>query len=184
MTTIMDDLHQEHLHLTRVFNILEEQVNIMANEGDPDLFLMVDIVNYVQHYPDLVHHPKEDKVYDLFSSRSKEGADIVKQLQDEHKFLPTLTNEVHDMLVGAANSVLFVSREELFSKIQHFLETERKHMNLEEDTLFPLIKTVLSEEDWDSLELSALMKADPLFGNTVEARYQNLYQSIKAQGAF
>lgn len=177
----MKELHQDHLHLTRVFNILEQQLEILSTDGDPDLFLMLDILNYVQHYPDLVHHPKEDRIYDVLMNRSIEGAKYLVQLSKEHQYLPTLSDELYKMLDSAANSTLFVSRDELESKIKYFLKIERKHMDLEEKVIYPMINKTLTDEDWESIEVDTLDKDDPLFGDSVEACYENLYESIKKQ---
>ena len=181
MHKIMADLHQEHLHLARVFDILDQQLEQFTEGKTPDLFLMADILNYVQHYPDLVHHPKEDLVYEVFRTRTSVGMVYVVQLQKEHYYLPFLTNELHTMLQSAANSVAFVSRDVLKDKIEHYLDVQRKHMDLEESVLFPLIEKTLTDEDWKSIELSNLEKADPLFGDSVEACYENLYQSIQSR---
>lgn len=177
----MEELHQDHINLTRVFNILEQLSEILSTNGDPDLFLMIDIFDYVQHYPDLVHHPKEDKIYDVLMNRSIEGAKYLVQLSKEHQYLPTLSNELYKIMDSAANSTLFVSREELQSKIEFFLRIERKHMDLEEKIVFPMINKTLTDEDWDSIEVAILDKNDPLFGDSLEACYKNLFESIKKQ---
>ena len=182
----MEALHLDHVHLTKVFNILDQQSQLISADegrnGKPDIFLMVDIAHYVKNYPDLIHHPKEDRVYEVFKTRTNEGADIVDQVQNEHKLLPNETNELYTLLEAAANSALFISRDELRSKIQHFLALERNHMNIEEQVLFPLIESTLTEEDWDSIDTATLNKSDPLFGDNIEACYENLYRSIKSQG--
>ncbi|HIP94795.1 MAG TPA: hypothetical protein EYH20_05610, partial [Leucothrix sp.] len=95
MHTIMAELHKDHVHLKKVFNILDQQVELLSTGGHPDYYLMADITHYIQHYPDLVHHPKEDRVYDIFKQRSHEAADIVNQLQKDHKTLPSATIKLH-----------------------------------------------------------------------------------------
>lgn len=178
----MEELHLDHTHLTKVFNILDQQVELIANNGDPDLFLMADIAHYIQNYPDLIHHPKEDIVFNVFKKRASKGLDIVEQLQADHQSLPNETKELYEILKTTANSTSLVSRKELKSKIIHFLKIERKHMNLEEEVLFPLIKETLTEEDWDSIDAASEKQSDPLFGEHTECCYENLYKSIKSQG--
>ncbi len=182
----MAELHKDHIHFEKVFKILDQQVELLTTDGHPDYYLMADITNYIQQYPDLVHHPKEDKVYDVFTQRSNEAADIVEQLQQDHQKLPSKTIELHKLFEAAANSVVLISREEIKKEAQDFLEMQKKHLNLEETILFPLIIKTLTEDDWKSLESSIAMeisdKVDPLFGATIAECCENLYQSIKKQG--
>jgi len=182
MHTIMEELHKDHIHLEKVFKLLDQQVERLSTDDNPDYYLMLDITNYIQHYPDLVHHPKENRVYDIFIQRSEKAQDIVEQLQKDHQTLPSETIILHGILESVISSVVLVSRKEVQNQVQSFLEAQRKHMNLEEDILFPLINETLTEEDWKTLEETIVTKADPLFGDTLENSYEKLYQSIKRQG--
>ena len=181
MHKIMEGLHRDHKHIARVLNILGQQLELISSGGDPDLFLMTDIASYFQHYPDLVHHPKENKVYEVYLKRSGEAADIVESLLKEHNHLPAVTVEFHNMIEAALNDVLFVSREELQQRIQQFIDTQNEHMNREENVLFPLIEKTLTNEDWEKLDKILGDKRDPLFDAQVDECYENLYQSIKNQ---
>lgn len=179
---IMDELHLDHLHLLKVFKILDQQVELLASGHDPDFFLLTDIAHYIKHYPEFIHHPKENIIYNLLSKKTNNEAEVLAQLQKEHRELPEETNQLDELLNSAASSAIFISRDELKSKIQHFLDIQRKHMDLEEKFIFPLINETLTEEDWNSINTEAMPAHDPLFGDDIEARYENLYQSIKSQG--
>ncbi len=181
MHQIMQDLHQDHIHLAKVLCVLDIQLEKLASEEDADLFLMIDILDYIQHYPDLVHHPKEDKVYQVFKAYSSVAEDIVEELMDEHKQLPDISKGFHQLLDGAANDIVFVSREELYDKLQEFIAVQRRHMNIEEEKLFPLINLTLSSDDWALIDKAIEKSADPLFGGSVEACYQSLYESINKE---
>ena len=178
----MEELHKDHVHLEKVFKVLDQQAELLSTDAGPDYYLMADITNYIQHYPDLVHHPKEDLVYNVFKQRSKEAAEIVEQLQKDHKTLPSETIILHKILETVINSVILVSREEVHNQVKIFLDAERKHMSLEEEFLFPLINKALTEDDWKALENKITKKEDPLFKDSVENCYENLYQSIKKHG--
>lgn len=178
----MTELHKDHVHLEKVFNILDQQIELLSSDSNPDYYLMADITNYIQNYPDLIHHPKENRVYDVYKQRSNEAADIVAQLQKDHQTLPVETNALQNLLETAANSAIFLSRNKIQDEVKNFLRIERKHMNLEENILFPLILKTLTDDDWKILESDTTEINDPLFGGSIEARYKNLYESIKRQG--
>ena len=181
MNKIMTELHQDHIHLARVLCVLDKQLEMLKSDADADLFLMIDILDYIQHYPDLVHHPKEDIVYEVFKARSTEGANIIEALMNEHQQLPSTSKKLHELLDGAANGIVFVSRQELYEKIQEFSVAQRKHMNLEEEKLFPLINKIMTDDDWAKVDATMPNNHDPLFGANLEECYQNLYQSIKTE---
>ncbi len=179
MHRVMAELHQDHVHLARLLDLLDEQVSLVSSDGDPDFFLMIDIAHFIQNYPDLVHHPKEDQVYRVFKARAEKWADVVNALLAEHQSIPAVTTEFSSMLEAAVNGSSIIGRNELKQKIQDFIDIQREHMEKEEKTIFPLIEKNLNEQDWADVE-SGLVKADdPLFGDKVEACYDNLYQLIK-----
>jgi len=182
MNKIMTELHQDHIHLSRLLSMLERHVKLLLNDGDPDLNMMLDVVEYIRSYSDLFHHPKEDKVYEVFKKRTKQGAEIVDSLLDEHHHIPELTIEFQQMLNGAIDGSLIVSREDLSEKIIHFINVQRAHLNTEEQKLFPLINKTLQQSDWDELEATVPKRNDPLFGTKVEASYEGLYQTLKRSG--
>lgn len=181
MHQIMQDLHQDHIHLAKVLCVMDKQLEKLAAGEDADLFLMLDILDYIQHYPDLVHHPKEDKVYQVFKGYSSVAEEIVNELTEEHEKLPEVGKQFHQLVDGAANGSIFVSRDDLYDKLQEFIAVQRRHMNLEEEKLFPMINLTLSEEDWLEIEKAVDQSSDPLFGNSVKGCYQSLYDSIKKE---
>ena len=183
MNQIMVELHQDHVHLARVLCVLDKQLDIIKTDADVNLFLMIDILDYIRHYPDLIHHPKEDKVYEVFKDCSTEGADIVEALMSEHQQLPSASKELHELLDGAANGIVFVNRQELHEKVNDFCIIQKKHMSMEEDKIFPLINKIMTDEDWARVDLAIQENNDPLFGANIEDCYQNLYQSIKTECA-
>lgn len=176
----MAELHQDHVHLSRLLDLMDEQLEILSTDGDPDLLLMMDIVNYIQHYPDLVHHPKEDQVYKVFRERSDHWNDEVDALLKEHHNLPEATLEFFRLLEGAANGSSIVSRDVLIERVEKFVKLQRAHMNQEENKIFPVINKTLTDEDWATVEKNLIQQVDPLFGSNVEDCYKNLYHNINS----
>jgi hemerythrin-like domain-containing protein len=59
----MTELREDHRNMAVVLDLLDEIVAIMGNGDDPDFELLDEIMRYMTVYPDAVHHPKEDVVY-------------------------------------------------------------------------------------------------------------------------
>ena len=181
MHKIMKGLQKDHHNLAKVLKIMELQLEHIADGDDSALALMLDASNYIQSYPDVIHHPKENKVFEVFKSRSKEEAGALDTLTQQHKDMPDTTVKFKEMLDAAINGLGFISREDLVKKIQDYLELEKEHMNLEESVVFPLINETLEDKDWKLLEELVEADSDPMFTDKVEETFENLYQSIKAQ---
>ncbi|MEZ5534634.1 MAG: hemerythrin domain-containing protein [Thiolinea sp.] len=183
MHKIMAELHQDHIHLARLLKTLEQQADLLSTDADPDLDLILDIVDYIQNYPDLVHHPKEDMVYHAFQNISDDGGEIVKHLLEEHAQLPSITKDFRNLMEEVVNGGSIISRAGLQAKIRHFIHVERTHMNTEEFVLFPLIEDKMGMAEWQQLEEILPHKIDPLFGGNVVESYKSLYRSIEQQAA-
>ncbi len=180
MHKIMAELHQDHKNLTKVMNVMEQQAESLLEGEDLNLSILLDAANYIQHYPDLIHHPRENQVFEVFMKRSDDAADVVEQLLGEHHELPSATVKFQTMLDGVVNGSLFVDRQELVDDIMRFIEIERKHMDLEEGMLFPIINKTLTEKDWEEVDSRMDEKKDPLFSGQIEEIYQNLYRLIES----
>ena len=61
--------HADHVNFGRLLNLLEGQLQLLHDDGSPDYELMLDIMYYMTHYSDLLHHPKEDIVFARIKAR-------------------------------------------------------------------------------------------------------------------
>lgn len=181
MHKIMAELHQDHIHLARLLKTLTQQADLLSTDADPDLDMILDIVDYIQNYPDLVHHPKEDMVYKAFQDVTDDGSEVVKQLLEEHEKLPSITADFRHLMEEIVNGGSIISRAALQAKIRHFIDIERTHMNTEEFVLFPLIDNAMGMAEWQELETVMPDEIDPLFGGNVIESYKSLYKSIEQQ---
>ena len=183
MHKIMKGLQKDHQNLAQVLEIMELQLERIADGDDAALALMLDASHYIQSYPDIIHHPKENKVFEVFRYRSSEEADALETLTQQHETMPAATIKFQTMLDQAINGLGFISRKDLVRNIQDYLELEWEHMNLEESVVFPLIEKTLEEKDWKLLEELIEADSDPLFSGKIEETFENLYQSINSQVA-
>lgn len=180
MHHIMTELHQDHINLARLLQLLQQQVTLLADGEDADLPLMSDIADYIRRYSDGVHHPKEDEIYKVLRLHEGAAGLAIDELLTEHQRLPDVTEEFQQLLDGVLNGDAIISRQGLQDKITAFIEHQYDHMNLEEAEVFPLIHNVLQAADWTVVEGNIEVAHDPLFGTHVADRYQTLYQYVSA----
>lgn len=181
MHRLLKSLNRDHKNLARVLKIMESELHHLVEGRKENLQLMRDASIYIQQYPDLIHHPKENLIYDAFSKRSFAGSEIVTKLKMEHDTLPTTTVRFQILLDSAMHGLEFVNRDMLVKNIQVFLKNQCDHINIEEKVLFPLIDDTLTDADWVFIESQMRDARDPLFNVKIEENFHNLYESMKAE---
>lgn len=179
MDTLLDKLHRDHINISRLLDILEEQVQRYGMGETPDYPLVVDILRYMEDYPDTVHHPREDM---MFARMREHGVDmemetILRDLEEQHRDVREKSLNFLEALRGDLSAVA-VPREAIERHGIAYLEAQRSHMSMEESRVFPAAKRMLEERDWKDLDRSVNEREDPLFGAVVTRVYQSLYQHL------
>lgn len=178
MNAILDSLHQDHKNFAKLLGFLSEQLERVQHEGIPDFELLLDVVDYIESYPDLVHHPKEDIIFARYLETHDDGnAQIVMALMEDHRELKGMTAALRSSLEGILHDAP-LERESLAQQLAGFLDRQWKHLNAEEADVFPMLQRVLSQEDWEAVVAEFPEKADPLFGGNLQQQYQSLYDRI------
>jgi hemerythrin-like domain-containing protein len=110
---------------------------------------MQSILEYVQAYPEQVHHPIEDRIFSILLERVDETA-LIRQLMAEHAELETETRKIRESLKLLESGA--VSKEDIRDQLSDFLIRQRQHMYIEEEKIHPLIESTLTKEDWDYVQ--------------------------------
>lgn len=179
MMGILDDLHRDHRNLARLLDLLTDQMEILQAEGRPDLAVLRDMVDYVETYPDLVHHPKEDVLFERYLRQfDGDGArGVIEGLMAEHKELKDLTSELKDSIEGVLHDMP-LEREAFVAQLADFIARQRRHLDTEEAQVFPLLRDGLSDVDFEAAERAIPARTDPLFGVEVQKQFEALYLRI------
>ena len=178
MSDAMRILRQEHANMAVLLDALERQLSRFDQTSVPDFKAIAGILDYFLSFPDLYHHPKEDLIYRQLCKRDKAGADAVGDLLSGHEDLALLTRRlaramVDHILDGQERQPVWFR-----SLARTFLDTNRRHMAAEEKHFFPLALRVLTPEDWAEIDARITDRTDPLFGATVETRFESLHRTI------
>jgi hemerythrin-like domain-containing protein len=176
---IIDQLGRDHRNMRLLLDIIEEEMNAYGDGRVPDFDLLRMIAEYTLEYPDLVHHPKEDLVFERVVMRDPGANTVIGHLVREHKELGGLTRRFAGALSDAARDVE-LPREWLDSLTREYLLANRMHMQTEETHFFPRALAILTDEDWAEIERSAANTEDRVFGNEVAESYLYLYERILA----
>lgn len=178
---IMLHLHNEHKYMTKLLNVLREQVLLIDKGQTPDLAIMCDLMRYMHEYSDISHHPKEDIIYRKLSERDDQYKAEVINLLIDHESTNKKTESLLSSIKEAQRNPDRENLKNLRLRCDDYISTMNGHMDLEESQVFPRILEVLAEEDWADIINEIQPNQDPLFGKIVEKRYQDLFAAISSE---
>jgi hemerythrin-like domain-containing protein len=172
MPAILEQLQIDHRNMRRLLRVLEEELEAEHQDFD----LMRQIVEYALNYPDLIHHPREERLLRRLLERDPASDALVGGLTDDHAQLAALTHRFAAALRNVEHDVEIPRA--LFRRLaDDYLTHSRRHMAFEEERFFPRLLALFGDEDWR--EFDGLTKGyDPLFGNAIERHYRALHDRI------
>ena len=180
MTDILQRLHQDHIHMAQVLDVLEQQLNIMRHPesgSDADLNLIRESALYFMTFPEKVHHVAEDKMFQKAEEVAPDMRPSFEKLRSDHIALSAVGKEFHALMDRlCAGQVL--ERAQIVAEMEKFLDVQRSHMNLEEGEIFPEAKASLSKANIDEIAAEYEASIDPVFGPKVEEYFDRIREAI------
>lgn len=179
MTSVIDQLNQEHLNVTRLLNLLEREIDAIR-AGKANYEIMQDVMHYMTHHPDLFHHPKEDLVFRHLIQRDRNIRDVLEKQLDEHRALIDTGQKFVEVLSRIESDVTGLEAD-IEESGRHYIGDLRRHMDIEEGKIFPLARLLLTERDWTAIDEKIGQLDDPLFGQAISDEYRRLFELIVAE---
>ena len=177
MSHVIDKLREDHAHIGRLLNMFEEQVRLIHANENPDAPLMQDIMAYMTHYPDLIHHPLEELIFEHIIRIDASAKALLEPLSEQHDVLGRAGHQLKAS-VDCLESEALVLREVLDKQASDYLSLVRKHMKLEEESAFPLARKLLDKGEWENIRSEFKIKDHEVFGEALDGHYQTLYHAI------
>lgn len=173
----LEELHQDHLNLAKVLRLLEQQLADVRAGEHIDLTILSEIVDYVESYPDLVHHQRENVIFLAYLERCGDRSGLFTELLGEHSRLVNKTHEIREHIQQWWLDSP-VPRARVVSVIDEYLRMQWGHLNLEEESAFGLLDRELADADWERIEASRPSASDPLFGNLLRQRFVSIFDQL------
>lgn len=180
MEAILEKLHQDHINFDRLLNVLEGQLHLLEDCEVSDLDTTLDAVRYMKEYPDYVHHPMENTIFEYFLEHYDHTHEHIQGLLVEHDDMPLLTDRLFEALQNALAGFP-QEREELCTILGEYISVQRKHIDREEAHVYPMLNSRLDKKDWQQIDRAIAEVEDPLFGKDVHESYQKLLAQIMSQ---
>jgi hemerythrin-like domain-containing protein len=174
MVEIIEILRQEHRNIEKLLQVMEQELTVFDRGERPDYEVFVAIVEFFKNYPDSCHHPKEDMIYEKFRTRDPGRAASVADLEAEHREGAVRLRRVARAIESVLNDQELL-RESVDRIVRDFIDSERKHIALEEEVVFPAIVDTLQPGDWADI---ALTLADR-YGPPSEADFEEQFSTLR-----
>ena len=180
MHAVIDTLLAQHRDLGRLIGLLERQPSLEPDPVAPHVGLLVDVLVYLTHYPDVTHHPLEDRIAERLSALGALEAVLVAELEGQHE---RLARQGEALLRDMEGAMRQESASLELAALSSRLYAERLRLNIafEELVLFPLAARTLPDSELEEMAAAFEMPDDPLFSSTVEERFAELHRVIVAQ---
>jgi len=177
MHRLLARLRRDHVNLENLLNLLESQLNEFYEGRESDFDLKVELLEYIECYAELVHHPTEERIFAAAEHHLGDKQGLVETLKDQHVRLVGAARKFRQSLEGVVQGAV-LSRDELEIEGREFIALQRLHMNLEEGDLFPYLDGCLQRQEWDAIEQHLPQYNDPLFGERDPNRFRTLYRYL------
>ena len=147
---LLAQLHLDHVNMSKLLLLLEQNLQQIRQGEIPELKLMAEAVEYIGHYADLYHHPLEEEMMQYFVERSTELKKHQFVCHQQHRQLDEKSQQV---LAPIALTLLdgILPMEQVLHALEEFLQAQKAHLDFEEREIFPLIKAIACEQDWQFL---------------------------------
>ena len=176
MSEIILQLQDEHTNMSRILDLIEQEMTVFDAGDVADFHLLQEIMDYCLDYPEACHHPKEDAIYTVMVSRQPRLESGIADLTVAHDKQGGQTSHVHDTVERIMRDETMF-RDLILSIFGGFLESYRMHIRLEEDNFFTEALRLLDDGDWEEVARNFVQRANPLHDST-EQRFATLRHGI------
>jgi len=171
-------LFQEHRHLNALVRVMLNKINQDERLKRVDYYLLRDIIGYLHDYPNEVHHPLENRLFEILLKRKPTMKKAVLRLLHDHEIVSQKTQELLDLLDQAIDDPSQENDTTVRKTCRDFGWHQQEHMKFEDLELFPVALVSMSPEDWRGIESRIAAVNDPLFGNVIGNSHRLLYEYL------
>jgi hemerythrin-like domain-containing protein len=175
---IIRELRADHHNIARLLVLMRNSIALISEENlECEIPNIRKCAEYLMSYPDEIHHPKEDILFNRLKYRDTSSSVYIENLLAEHRLLSHKSQEFYE-LVREIEENQKVAYDNLKMVSVDYIDTQFRHMRYEEASIFPLIEQKLTLSDWKSVLQSLPSGEDPLFNENRNAHFDSLYSQL------
>jgi len=176
--TLLTSLRADHRNLAMLLDLLQKETERLEACEELDFELAREVMEYMTSYPDAVHHPREDLLYQHILSARPDADENLQRVETDHEAIAVsgvkLRDDIDSIAAGA-----FIKRDVIIAELRGYREMLLTHMYWEERELFALAEELQSDQEWSSIDLGGDDDRDPLFGSRVDRKFRRLMAGIQ-----
>ncbi|MCL2658168.1 MAG: ATP-binding cassette domain-containing protein [Betaproteobacteria bacterium] len=170
-------IQDEHRNLWRIVITLDKLLADSVSDATIDVAFFNSVFDYLEHFVDKAHHPKEDDyLFRLLRLRSTAANAALDHLEAEHRAMPEALAALRAKLALAAADKM--NTHAFLVALGAYVGTLKEHVRIEERDVFPLAQQVLTPADWAEIDPAFLDNSDPLFGSQARAEFRELFHHV------
>jgi hemerythrin-like domain-containing protein len=172
-------IRDEHAALAAVLRSLLMLVERGPND-EPERFFDVlrAMLFYIDEFPEKLHHPKETELlFPKLERAAPELRPVIARLDLDHHNGEGRVRALQHLLLGW-ELLGDTRRAEFVEAANTYVSFYLDHMRTEEAELLPVAERVLTQADWDELDIEFQATRDPLAGGAREPSYDRLFTRI------
>lgn len=177
--TILERLKRDHVNLLRLLDLLSKELDALCAGEESNFDLKIEMLDYIEHYAERVHHPTEDMIYHEVLPRVRDGESLLLRLGREHGEIIGMARRFRETLEGIVQGEV-LTREEVETRGREFVALQRQHIKLEEEEIFPLLDKHLTQDEWEELVSKVPKEEDPVFTWQNYNRFRSLIDYLQA----
>lgn len=173
---VLEPFAAEHRRFTRLLALLEGQMALFHDGGEPDYELLQKLLFYLTSFSDRFHHPKEDLLFVMLAERFPPSRPHVEELHRLHKLIAD-DGALFLANVAAVLGESVLPRAAIEEPARAYVARYREHIVLEAGVLFPLALLRLRADDWTAVREAIVTSR----AATVEAPVHDWYRALLRQ---
>lgn len=177
MQSVIERLRADHANMNSLLDILDRELDKVERADIADFEIMKDVMHYLTHYSDAVHHPMEDLVYARLADRLPKAREQLARIPAEHTRIEQESLALQESVTLIADGGMAL-RTEIVASGKTYVSDLRRHIEMEEKHLFPIAETQLDDSDLEEVARILKERKDPVFGAVIDADFRNLYDHI------
>ena len=173
-------IQDEHRAITAVIEGLRHVLaEVRAGRMAADHELVGAMFDYIERFPERLHHPKEDEyLFARLRARRPQAAELLDGLEREH----VVGRERFAELKAAweRSHADPATLDDFAARVERYSEFHWRHMRKEEDEVLPLARAALAAEDWAAIDAAFASNSDPIVGVPASKAFRELFRRIVA----
>lgn len=171
-------IQDEHRSISSVLHALKHLTRLAQDATIvPEFKAFHAMVRYIDEYPELLHHPKEDKyLFARLAATCPEARPLIARLESEHREGARLVRELERALLLYEDACPD-GWAALSTMVGQYAQFHWDHMRLEEKELLPLAERHFTPADWKVVDEGFASNTDPI-GQVKEKDFQALFSRL------